>query len=230
MLVCYFKSFQRHRERLRQRRISLRVQRNMCRSRGFAIDQMDHLDANMFKRMFRVDQYTFDEILEAITPFLDEKNAQKAINSSGSPVTNKTRLAVTLQWLAGSSYIDLCFAWGVTCSTFYSERGIIWPTIESIDLAFDMGLPLHDTDKLEELSQGFSEHSGGIFDGYLLAIDGFAVPTRQPYDNEVIYKKDYHYHKGGFAIVVIAGCDVKCHFNVASCKHSGSTNDMIAWQ
>jgi len=180
--------------------------------------------------MFRVDQYIFDEILEAITPFLDEKNAQKAINSSGSPVTNKTRLAVTLQWLASGSYFDLSFAWGVACSTFYSERGIIWLTIEAIDLAFDMGLPLHDTDKLEELSQGFSEHSGGIFDGYLLAIDGFAVPTRQPYDNEVIYKKDYHYHKGGFAIVVIAGCDVKCHFNVASCKHSGSTNDMIAWQ
>ncbi len=48
---------------------------------------------------------------------------------------------------AGGSYIDLCFAWGVTRSTFYSERGIIWPTIETVDLAFDMSLPLHDADK-----------------------------------------------------------------------------------
>jgi hypothetical protein len=54
-----------------------------------------------------------------------------------------------------------------------------------------MGLPLHDAEKLEELSLGFSEHSGGIFDGCLLAIDGFAVLTRQPYDHEVRYKKDY---------------------------------------
>jgi hypothetical protein len=46
----------------------------------------------------------------------------------------------------------------------------------------------------------------------------------------VIYKKDYRYRKGGFAIVVIAGCDVNCHFVVASCKDSGSTNDIIAWQ
>jgi hypothetical protein len=50
------------------------------------------------KRMFRVDRYTFEEILEKISPFLDEKNDQKAINSSGSPVTNKTQLAVTLRW------------------------------------------------------------------------------------------------------------------------------------
>jgi hypothetical protein len=36
--------------------------------------------------------------------------------------------------------------------------------------------------------------------------------------------------KGGFGIVVLAGCDVKCRFIVASCNHSGSTNDIIAWQ
>jgi len=155
MLVCYLHSLQRHGESWRQRGFSLRVGRNICRNRGFAIEQMDRLDLSTFKRMFRVDRCTFEEILEKITPFLDEKNDQKAINSSGSAVTNKTRLAVTLRWLAGASYIDLCFAWGVACSTFYSERGIIWPTIEAIDLAFDMGLPLHDAEKLEELSLGF---------------------------------------------------------------------------
>jgi hypothetical protein len=31
-------------------------------------------------------------------------------------------------------------------------------------------------------------------------------------------------------IIVIAGCDVDCHFISASCYHSGSTNDIIAWQ
>jgi hypothetical protein len=230
MVVSYFKSLQRRRERRRQRRISVRAQRNICRNRGFAIEQMDRLDPSTFKRMFRVDRYTFDEILEKISPFLDEKNDQKAINSSGSPVTNKTRLAVTLRWLAGGSYVDLCFAWGVGVSTFYGERGVIWPTIEAIDLAFEMGLPLHDVEKLEELSMGFSEHSGGILDGCVLAMDGFAVLTRQPYDEEVLYKKDYRYRKGGFGIVVLAGCDAKCRFIVASCNHSGSTNDIIAWQ
>ena len=107
MLVCPIKSLQRRWERRRQRRISFCVQRNICRNRGFAIEQMDRLDPSTFKRMFRVDRYTFEEILEKISPFLDEKNDQKAINSSGSPVTNKTRLTVTLRWLAGGKWWDI---------------------------------------------------------------------------------------------------------------------------
>jgi len=118
----------------------------------------------------------------------------------------------------------------VGTSTFYSDIGILWPTIEAIDLAYDIGLPIDDTDKLDEMSQGFYDHSGGIFDGYRLAIDGLAVITHRPFNHEVKYKKDYHYGKGGFAIVVISGCDINCHFVVASCKHSGSTNEIIAWQ
>ena len=55
MLVCYFKSLQHLRERRRQRRISFCVQRNICRNRGFAIEQMDRLDPSTFKRMFHVD-------------------------------------------------------------------------------------------------------------------------------------------------------------------------------
>jgi hypothetical protein len=204
--------------------------RNIRRNRGFALAQMDQLDDTTFKRMFRVDRRTFDEILDIITPLMEQRNSAKATNSSGSPIMPKTRLAVTLRWLAGGSHIDLCFAWGVAHSTFYSDRGVIWPTIEALDLAFDMGLPLDNVERLEELSRGFYDHSGGIFDGCVLAIDGFAVRTRQPFDNEVKYKKDYRYRKGGFAIVVIAGCDVQCRFIVSSCKHSGSTNDIIAWQ
>jgi hypothetical protein len=71
----------------------------------------------MFKCMFRVDRATFDEILITIEPFLEQKKVEKAINSSSSPISNKTRLAVTFRWLAGGSYIDLCFAWGIGKST-----------------------------------------------------------------------------------------------------------------
>ena len=44
---------------------------------------------------------------------------------------------------------------------------------------------------MEELSQEFYDHSGSIFDGCVLAIYGFAVATHQPYDFEVVNKKDY---------------------------------------
>ncbi len=60
----------------------------------------------------------------------------------------------------------------------------------------------------------------------LHAIDGFAVC---PFKTEVIHPKDYRFCKGGFAIIVLAGCDVDAKFECASCTHSGSTNNIIAW-
>jgi hypothetical protein len=44
---------------------------------------------------------------------------QKAINSSGSAISPTARLAVTLRFLAGGSYLDLCFAWAISKSAFY---------------------------------------------------------------------------------------------------------------
>jgi hypothetical protein len=80
---------------------------------------------------------------------------------------------------------------------------------------------------LDALSKGFYDLSGCILDGCVLAMDGFAALTQQPYDYEVVYQKDYCC---GFAIVVLVGCDGDCCFIVDSCMHSASTNDIISWQ
>ena len=82
------------------------------------------------------------------------------------------RLAVTLRWLAGALYLDLCFAWGIATSTFYHPEGVLWPTLQAIDAAFDIGFPVDDPVALEALSQGFTQHSSGILKGCVLAIDG----------------------------------------------------------
>jgi hypothetical protein len=78
--------------------------------------------------------------------------------------------------------------------TFYNEdKGPLWPTIEALDLVFNMGLPLHDTSQLDELANGFYDDSGGISDGCVIAIDGLAVHSQQPYDHEVLYKRDCYF-------------------------------------
>ncbi len=118
---------------------------------------------------------------------------------------------------------------GIGYSTFYSERGVLWPMIEAIDEAFYIGLPLDDNDKLQELSQRFHEQSNGIFDGLVMVMDGMAVRTRAPFENEVSKRKDYRFRKGGFAIIALAGCDADARFISATANHSGSTNDIIAW-
>jgi hypothetical protein len=69
-----------------------------------------------------------------------------------------------------------------------------------------------------------------VLDGCVLADDGFAVQTQCPYKKEVPAQKDYRFRKGGFAVIALSGCDVDGQFITASVKHSGSTNDIIAWQ
>ena len=155
---------------------------------------------------------------------------QFAVLSSGSSISVRTRLAVTLRWLAGGSYLDICFGWGIASSTFYSDRGALWPTIQATDVLFELGFPINDINALTELERGFSEHSNGAMNGLVTVIDGLAVRVRQPYKSESEKPRDYCYRKGGFAVIVMAGADVNGRFTFASCKHSGSTNDYIAWE
>ncbi len=56
---------------------------------------MDSLEAQLFKRMFRVDYDTFYHVLDKIEPHFN-LNVAKAINSSNQPIVLKTRLAVSL--------------------------------------------------------------------------------------------------------------------------------------
>jgi hypothetical protein len=202
---------------------------NHVHGRGYAVEEMDQIDPSLFKRMFRIDRATFDEVLKRIAPHLRCRNEVKAANSSGTPIQMKTRLAVTLRWLAGASYLDLCFAWGVATSTFYHLDSVLWPTITAIDAAFELGFPIDDPQKLEEVADGFEKHSSGILKGCVLVLDGFGVSTQQPFKWEVKRPKDYRFCKGGFALIVLAGCDVNANIIAASCNHSSSTNNIIAW-
>ncbi len=106
--------------------------------------------------MFCVDRLTFYDILERITLFVRQLNVTKAYNSSGFSIPIKTRLAVSLRWLAGGSYLGLCFALGIGHSAFYHHDGILSPTLKAIDAAYHLiGLPFNDPEQLEKLSEGF---------------------------------------------------------------------------
>jgi hypothetical protein len=120
-----------------------RKPKNSHRNRGFAVNEIQNLSESVFTRMFRLDRDSFYELAEVLDSKL-HRDAMKATCSSGSPITTVTRLAVTLRWLAGGSYIDLCFAWGVSVASFYGENGVLWPTIEALDDHLKLGFPLKD--------------------------------------------------------------------------------------
>lgn len=116
---------------------------NSHRNRDFAVDEITRLSDLIFTRMFRVDRDSFYELVENIEIKLI-RNEVRAKSSSGSSINTITRLAVTLRWLAGASYLDLCFAWGVSKTSFFGERGVLWPTNEALDELLQLGFPLND--------------------------------------------------------------------------------------
>ena len=131
---------------------------------------MNMLGEAIFKRILSIDRATFDVVLNEMGSYFII-NATKAGNSSGEPISLMTRLAASLRWLAGGSYLDLCFTWGVGTSTFYADNGVLWPTLIALDGMFPMGFPVDNAAKLEELSIGFYKHSSGLLDGCVLALD-----------------------------------------------------------
>ena len=108
---------------------------------------------------------------------------------------------------------------------------MLWATIEALDEVLpDIGFPIDNEFELQEMSYSFSRKNNGILDGLVMVIDGLIVRTRCPYNYEVSDPKSYQHRKGGFGIIVMAGCDGNAKFRSITAKHTGSTNDNVAWE
>eukprot|EP01039_Chlorochromonas_danica_P011245 gene11245-12544_t len=148
---------------------------NRHRDRGYALTEVTQLSDNMFSTMFRMDREAFNNLLGLVSPFLPDTDEHMAIVSSGSYITKATKLYATLRYLAGGSYIDICFAWGISKASFFSTdpyRGVLWPTMEALDQTFTIGLPVHDVRALERMASEFEILSHGELPGCVTAIDG----------------------------------------------------------
>jgi hypothetical protein len=140
-----------------------------------------------FKIMFRMSRSAFANLLRHISPFMPEGVERMANISSGSAISNETKLYCTLRWLGGGSYLDITFAFGVSKAAFFRDGrgGIIWPTMYAIDRAFVIGMPLGDVQALRRLADDYAELSHGMLTDCVLAIDGWVCKTRKPNAEEV---------------------------------------------
>lgn len=202
------------------------------RNRSYAIQEMDDLSDKEFTRMFRLNREAFYWLLNKITPLI-APNASQVGNRYHCPdreITPKTRLAATMRWLGGGSYLDICFAFGVSEPSFYKESGVLWPTIAAIDTVLELGFPLNDAERLDTISKGFAAYNGGHMEGCVMAIDGWVCQTRCPTKVEVSNQVAYRNRKGMWGLAVMAGCDHQCRFLMMSVMCPGATNDSLTWR
>ena len=131
-------------------------QANRIRNRKHALEEMENMPDTHFKRMFRMSRFAFNRLVGIVDDKSKKTNSVKAENSSGSEVSIVTKVACALRWLAGGSYIDICFAFRVAPGSFYHEDGILWGTLKIIDECFTIGFSFDDMHELRRLSAGFS--------------------------------------------------------------------------
>jgi hypothetical protein len=200
--------------------------RNKC----YALEEMEYLSDSLFKRMFRLTRNAFNFLLEKLRPAIESKPSLNHIyHHKDREISPTTRLAATLRWLAGGSYLDICFAFGISVGSLYKDSGILWGTIAAINDALEIGFPLNDPRALEEISEGFAKFSYGRMRGCVMAIDGLVIRTRMPTRAEVLNQRCYMNRKDFWGILVFAGCDHRCKFNMFSANYPGATNDSLAW-
>lgn len=219
VLLQFMKSVQRRRER------------NRRRNRDFALNEMHEMSNAHFKRMFRMSRNTFDILEQKLHDLRGESSIdeEQAARSSGSVISLRTRLACTLRWLAGGSYIDICFEFGVAPGSFFVDGGVLWGTMDLLNDLFEIGLPVHDDRKLRKMAREFSYWSKNKMNNCVLAIDGWVCRTRCPMKTEVEHPMSYRNRHECFGIVVLAGCDARMKFHMFCCVSAGSTNDIMAW-
>jgi hypothetical protein len=80
---------------------------NRHRNRQHALSEMNALSDREFKMMFRLSRSAFDNLLEMLYSNYSDPDDMRAKASSGSNIILRTRLAVTLRWLAGGNYLDI---------------------------------------------------------------------------------------------------------------------------
>jgi hypothetical protein len=85
---------------------------------------MDALSDSAFRRMFRMSRISFHKLLDLIRSKISV-NIQQAIIFSGSATSAEARLAVTIRWLAGGSYLDICLCYGLDTSNIFNRNYVL---------------------------------------------------------------------------------------------------------
>jgi len=181
-----------------------------------------------FFRSYRMDKNTFEYILARATPYLMKQ--KKARWDSLAP---DVLLSMTLSWLRGGAYQDICRLHKVRISTFYHN---LWKTLDALNSALqdEMIFPVKNEAALEALAKRFYERWGqrghGAYWGCIAAGDGLIIKVKRPTLKEHPAPISFfcaRYATFGIAYIIFVDADMK--FMWCTGNAPGSTHDSAAF-
>ena len=144
--------------------------------------------------------------------------------------TSKVRLAITLRFLAGASYIDIQDVWGCPVADPKKIYRIIYGIVDIVNIVLQLpGVPFDNKEEAVKVSQSFSRLTQNKFVGAIGAIDGFLLALHDP-KSAVKDSAHYYSRKGFFALNLQVVCDGHRRVLWASCNSPGATHDSRAFE
>ena len=145
---------------------------NFARQRKNWIKHIQNMTVFRFRRMYRMSHDCFMKLYEKIAP----KITIQSNKARGGVVWPVIKLAATLRFLAGGSYLDITESFGIGDATLYAA---IWRVLEAIDATFGMTFPSQLND-LVAIEERFASTSKAGIRGCVGAVDGLLVKVVTP--------------------------------------------------
>lgn len=181
----------------------------------------------MFRRIYRLDVQSFNELLEMIRNRISTLDSDRAVQSSGSEVCAELRLAMTLRYLAGGSATDIRLIFGVSYAEFYKS---LWTVIDAINAELGISFPIDNPDKLAAVEMKFASKSRHqTVRGAVGAIDGCIIAMRNPGLAVHNPRRYYCTRKSKYALLLMAIADADRKFLWFDVSCTPTTHDSLAW-
>ena len=147
-------------------------------------------------------------------------------------ITTEIRLACTLRYFAGGSYLDITLSHGIGKTDLYRS---IWAVVHATNACTTLQFSFPTTsDQCESIASEFSHRSKAGFRNCIGCIDGMLVWTEKPSKKQCMEVgvddgKFYCGRKGKFSLNLQAVCDARRRFTYVSLQHPASASDYLAF-
>jgi hypothetical protein len=194
----------------------------------------DRQKDNRFKRLFGVTKEQFKALVERIV-YLASSDAGTAGRSKGGrpeEVCTEIKLAMTLRYLRGGSYLDISDVFNVHDRTLYRAVDAMLLALNDRRVLPELSLPqdLKSPSRLAALAAGFAHRSCNVIHTCVGAIDGILLPIICPAQTHAKNQRQYWCRKQFWAINVQAIVDAQSRFIYASVRYPGAVHDSYAWK
>ena len=149
-------------------------------------------------------------------------------HTSGEWIQGEVKVALTIRYLAGASYLDLFMAYHVSADYVLNIVADVKRDWFCHSKVFPLNFyndVLGDPHRLKDIASHFGERSGGVLNGCIGAIDGWLVRILCPTRKEVKNPGKYMSRKGFFALNVQVICDKKRRVLWSYIGAKGSSHD-----